>query len=138
VVLLASPPTETDDLLGAPNSKPSVDAVASRVLVKGETLPPAVGRADDFTWPPRAPNTVVSEPLPPTTPPILALRPKPAQAGPPGQVALGPGGPRVAGQPVLQGQIQPQRHAPSPFWRNRPPPFYGRGGFFGGLFGGRF
>ena len=33
------------------------DPIAARVLVKGETLAPQAGRADDFNWPPRQPDT---------------------------------------------------------------------------------
>jgi len=141
VLFLASPPHE-EELLGSSTARAKIDEQASRVLVKGEPQESvAAGRADDFSWPPRAPNTVASEPLPPSGAPIYASRPlpKPAQ---PAATATGPGGTRVAGQPVLQGQVQPQRPqgaAPPPFWR-RPPPAWQdrpRGGFFG-LFGGRW
>jgi hypothetical protein len=44
----------TDQLLGGPGSRPaSVDALAARILVKGEPLAPPAGRADDFAWPRR-------------------------------------------------------------------------------------
>jgi hypothetical protein len=44
----------TDQLLGGPGTRPaSVDALASRTLVKGEALSPPPGRADDFVWPRR-------------------------------------------------------------------------------------
>src|SRR5216684_322680 len=44
----------TDQLLGGPGSRPAaVDALAARVLVKGEPLPAPAGRADDFVWPRR-------------------------------------------------------------------------------------
>jgi len=44
----------TDQLLGAPGSRPAaVDALAARTLVKGEPLVPPPGRADDFVWPRR-------------------------------------------------------------------------------------
>lgn len=132
VLFLASPPHE-EELLGGAGARPKTDERASRVLVKGEAMETAAGRADDFSWPPRAPNMVVSEPLPPSGAPIYASRPlpKPAQS----QTATGPGGTRVAGQPVLQGQIQPQRPGaqPPPFWRRQPPPTYDNPfrGFFG-------
>jgi hypothetical protein len=141
VLFLASPPHE-EELLGSPTARPKTDEQASRVLVKGEPIEStAAGRADDFSWPPRAPNVAVSEPLPPSGAPIYASRPLPKPEAPK-QTAQTPGGTRVAGQPVLQGQIQPQRPqgaAPPPFWR-RPPPAWQdrpRGGFFG-LFGGRW
>jgi hypothetical protein len=135
VLFLASPPHE-EELLGGAGARPKTDERASRVLVKGEAMETAAGRADDFSWPPRAPNTMVSEPLPPSGAPIYASRPLPKPAQP--QTAAGPGGTRVAGQPVLQGQVQPQRPGaqPPPFWRRQPPPTYDNPfrGFFG-LFG---
>lgn len=136
VLFLGSPPHE-EELLGSAGSRPKADEQSTRVLVKGEASDAAAGRADDFSWPPRVPNVASSEPLPPSGAPIYASRPiqKPAQ---PQTATTGPGGTRVAGQPVLQGQVQPQRPqgAPPPFWR-RPPPSWNerpRGGFFG-LFG---
>lgn len=139
VLFLASPPHE-EELLGGGTTRPKADEQATRVLVKGEALPQATGRADDFSWPPRAPNLVLSEPLPPSGAPIYASRPLPKPAEPKA-TAQGPGGTRIAGQPVLQGQVHPQRPqgAPPPFWRRQPPPTYDRprGGFFG-LFGGRW
>ena len=44
----------TDQLLGGHGSRPVAnDALATRVLVKGEPLPAPAGRADDFAWPRR-------------------------------------------------------------------------------------
>ena len=44
----------TDQLLGGPGSQPAaIDALATRVLVKGEPLSAPAGRADDFAWPRR-------------------------------------------------------------------------------------
>jgi hypothetical protein len=44
----------TDQLLGGPGSRPvAIDALAARVLVKGESLSAPAGRADDFAWPRR-------------------------------------------------------------------------------------
>jgi hypothetical protein len=44
----------TDQLLGGPGSRPvALDALAARVLVKGEPLSAPAGRADDFAWPRR-------------------------------------------------------------------------------------
>jgi uncharacterized protein len=43
-----------DQLLGGPGGPPAaIDALAARVLVKGEPLSPPAGRADDFVWPRR-------------------------------------------------------------------------------------
>jgi len=44
----------TDQLLGGPGVGPvAIDALAARVLVKGEPLSAPAGRADDFAWPRR-------------------------------------------------------------------------------------
>src|SRR4029078_2430130 len=50
VVPLTVTPGNTDESLlgGAGNSSPHGDAIATRVLVKGEPLPARAGRADDF------------------------------------------------------------------------------------------
>ncbi len=137
VLFLASPPHE-EELLGSPSARPKVDDVAARVLVKGEASDAAAGRADDFSWPPRAPNIAMTEPLPPSGAPIYASRPLPKPAEPKATAQAPAGGTRVAGQPVLQGNIQPQRpqSAPTPFWRRAPLGWDDRprGGFFG-LFG---
>jgi uncharacterized protein len=43
-----------DQLLGGPGSRPvAIDALAARVLFKGEPLSAPAGRADDFAWPRR-------------------------------------------------------------------------------------
>src|SRR6266446_3670250 len=44
----------TDQLLGGPGMRPlAIDALAARVVVKGEPLSAPAGRADDFAWPRR-------------------------------------------------------------------------------------
>ena len=44
----------TDQLVGGPGARPvAIDALAARVLVKGEPLSAPAGRADDFAWPRR-------------------------------------------------------------------------------------
>jgi hypothetical protein len=54
IVPLVASSVGTDQLLGAPGSRPAVtDALAARVLVKGEPLSAPAGRADDFAWPRR-------------------------------------------------------------------------------------
>jgi hypothetical protein len=107
------------------------------MLVKGEPTRTEAGRADDFSWPPRLPNLVTNEPLPPTGAPLTIVRaPPPAAvqqaALPPGARPGMPGQPgaRVAGQPVLQGQVRQQ--APT-FWRRQTDSSGPR--FFFGLFG---
>jgi hypothetical protein len=54
VVPLTVNNVQSEELLGggrAATRTPAVDATASRVLNKGEPLPPPRGRADDFSWP---------------------------------------------------------------------------------------
>jgi len=54
IVPLVASAVGTDQLLGAPGSRPvATDALAARVLVKGEPLSAPAGRADDFAWPRR-------------------------------------------------------------------------------------
>jgi hypothetical protein len=54
IVPLVASSVGTDQLLGGPGSRPvAVDALAARVLVKGEPLSAPAGRADDFAWPRR-------------------------------------------------------------------------------------
>src|ERR1700738_5252802 len=51
---LVASSVDTDQLLGGPGSRPvAIDALAARVLVKGEPLSAPAGRADDFAWPRR-------------------------------------------------------------------------------------
>jgi len=53
VVPLTGPPLkDTDELLGGPNnSSLHGDAIATKVLAKGEAVPAPAGRADNFSWP---------------------------------------------------------------------------------------
>ncbi len=54
IVPLVASSVGTDQLLGGPGSRPAAtDALAARVLVKGEPLSAPAGRADDFAWPRR-------------------------------------------------------------------------------------
>ena len=51
VVPLTVTPGNSDELLGgAGNASARGDAIATQVLVKGEPVAPAPGRADDFAW----------------------------------------------------------------------------------------
>jgi hypothetical protein len=54
ILPLAASSVGTDQLLGGPGSRPvAIDAMATRVLVKGEPLSAPAGRADDSAWPRR-------------------------------------------------------------------------------------
>jgi hypothetical protein len=137
VILLGTPLQEPTDLAGgtpaAAKTPPPLDAVANRMLVKGEPQRNEAGRADDMSWPPRMPNLVATEPLPPTGAPLTIVRaPAPAptlqQAAVPGQKPGVPGAPgqRVAGQ-------QPRQQQAPTFWRRPQQDSSPR--FFFGLFG---
>jgi hypothetical protein len=137
VLFLNTPARESAELLGgAPARAPAEDSVARRTLVKGEAATTAIGRADDFAWPLRAPNTKVDQPLPPTTAPVASIAPeRPSVPTVRPAVPQQPGQARVAGQPVLQGQVQPQQpRGPGwqGFWRSAPTYRSApRDGFFG-------
>jgi hypothetical protein len=80
VVPLSSVSNEGGELLGSTKpaaSKKEPDALANRVLNRGEALAAPHGRADDFSWP-RA--DISSEPASDTAPPPAAS-PAPSQGG---------------------------------------------------------
>jgi hypothetical protein len=138
VILLGTPLNEPDDLLGGapPAGKavpaPALDPVANRMLVKGEPTRSEAGRADDLSWPPRLPNLVTKEQLPPTGAPLTIVRaPSPATVQ---QAALPPGArPGVPGQPGVRVAGQPVRQQAPTFWRRQTDSSGPR--FFFGLFG---
>jgi hypothetical protein len=74
---------ESDSLLGAPGSSPIPgDAIAMKVLAKGETVAGPLGRADNFAWPngsqaksaAAAPETPIADQPKPEAP--VAAQPK--------------------------------------------------------------
>jgi lysophospholipase L1-like esterase len=67
VPLIAQRGSETDDLLGASARQPTSDAMATKVLVRGEPIAAPAGRADDFAWPRRDVAPVGSDPVVATT-----------------------------------------------------------------------
>ena len=107
------------------------------MLVKGEPMRSEAGRADDMSWPPRLPNLVTKEPLPPTGAPLTIVRVQPAAVVQ--QAALQPGQkPGVPGQPGVPAarvasQARQQAQAPT-FWRRQTQDNSGQRFFFG-LFG---
>jgi hypothetical protein len=65
---------DSDNLLGAPGSSPTLgDAIATKVLAKGETVAAPPGRADNFAW--TNGSQTKSAPAGPETP--IADQPKP-------------------------------------------------------------
>jgi hypothetical protein len=72
--------SKSDQLLGGGAPQQGItDAVAMRVLVKGDPMPAPAGRADDFSWPRRAPAPVGSDPVVATT--TLPMTPMVASTG---------------------------------------------------------
>src|SRR5262249_19093645 len=97
-----------DELLGGSSVRQSLtDAIASRVLVKGDPVSAPQGRADDYSWPRRDLAAPGTDPVATTTTfpmtPMIAERPSTgsATAEGPGDAAaragqVGPNGPRTA------------------------------------------
>jgi uncharacterized protein len=118
---------DSDQLLGAGAAQQSIaDAVASRVLVKGEPIAAPAGRSDDFVWPRRAIAPVGGDPVVATTTvPMTPMQPErpvavaAAPATPAGEAGAAPARPRqqqpreAAARPrppaPIQGQQQAQR-----------------------------
>jgi hypothetical protein len=142
--LISEPADDSGELLGGGKARPSAvtDAVAAKVLVKGETMAAPAGRADDFSWPRRnvaplgADPTVATTELPMT--PMVADR----TTGPakPADAATDPAAAQAAAakQVAQQQAAQRTRSATSYQTQYRPSIFGGgRGGsFFPFLFGG--
>jgi hypothetical protein len=106
-----------DELLGGGNTRQTAtsDAIASKVLVKGEPMPAPAGRADDFAWPRRGVAPVGTDPVAVTATlpmtPMQAEKPSEptlAQQGPPAPrtAAIRPPGPRPPSQ--AQSQYRPR------------------------------
>jgi len=126
----------TDQLLGAPGSRPAaVDALAARTLVKGEPLVPPPGRADDFVWPrrevghePARGETPVASANPdaapglPTSPPSSSKKKaRPSQTAHPA-----PQPPPATRDFFGFGAAPPKPLAPRPSAAVRPPAMIGR------------
>ena len=59
--------SESDDLLGGNDRQLAPDAMAAKVLVRGEPVRAPAGRADDFVWPRRGVAPFGSDPVVATT-----------------------------------------------------------------------
>ena len=103
VVALTTTPANSDALLGGTGGSGNSygDALASRVLVKGETLYAPYGRADDFVWPRSETNR-------PAPPPVAETTPAAASAS----AALPPAAPPVIATPEPVGAAAADRAAP--------------------------
>jgi uncharacterized protein len=128
---------ESDELLGG-RARPAVtDAVATKVMVKGEAMPAPAGRADDFAWPRRTVAPVGADPVVattdlPMTPMVTERGTTPAAAT---AAAAAPGTTTVAA--AAQAQKPPVRVRAADYRQYRPD--YQRQqqfNFFPFLFGG--
>jgi hypothetical protein len=77
---------ENDDLLGGNTRQPTNDAIAAKVLARGEPVPAPAGRADDFAWPRRDIAPVGSDPVVAAT--ELPMTPMVADRGNSGAVSV--------------------------------------------------
>jgi hypothetical protein len=117
IPLTAASTAGANELLGGgPVRPPAADPVATRVLVRGEPVPLANGRADDFSWP--RSNVAIAEPPPGalTEPPREPARGLASQPSPAGQASAGKAG--EPKQPLQKRQATPRPSAfgPSIFW----------------------
>src|SRR5256714_4444831 len=135
VMSLTAPKGAGDALLGAtPVRNVPADSVATRVLVKGETMQAPAGRADDFVWPRRDVVTATG-----VLPPDPVEPPSAAAAAPAGHPAGGATAPQQATAPRPRRE---QQQAAESGWgwvgRQRPyeAPPQGARGLFGGWVGG--
>ncbi|MEH2510680.1 hypothetical protein V1291_002034 [Nitrobacteraceae bacterium AZCC 1564] len=117
IVPLVASSVGGDELLGGAGARPtSVDALASRTLVKGEPLSAPAGRADDFSWPrrevgsltaPAGDPAVVAAPSEGSATSTAPSKPKPKK---PAQGFVDAGGQAQAGSP----RQRTPRDAPHP------------------------
>jgi hypothetical protein len=150
VPLVAERGSDPDDLLGGNTRQPPNDAMAAKVLLRGEPISAPAGRADDFAWPRRDVAPIGSDPVVATTDlpmtPMVADRSGAitvaATAATEGATAAKPPARRpVPPRPTLaEMQQSPSQSFYRPDYR-RPPVQQQQSGFSslfgGGLFGGR-
>jgi hypothetical protein len=113
-VMPLTTPAEANELAGGANARQAAtDAIASKVLVRGEPNRVPAGRADDFVWPRRPVAAPGIDPVVATTTiPMTPMQPfEPHQVATAAPAAPGPGGPaapvrRVA--PVRQAAANPR------------------------------
>jgi hypothetical protein len=116
--------TEEDDVLlgGGKSSQTSTpDAVASKVLVNGESVPAPAGRADDFAWPRREIAPVGSDPAVtvatlPMTPMKSERRAAPEPEGPAAPAATEQARPAAPGQSPRTATRQSARRQQQTGW----------------------
>jgi hypothetical protein len=119
--------SKSDQLLGAASPRQTIaDAVATRVLVKGEPVPAPAGRADDFSWPRRSPAPVGADPVVATT--TLPMTPMVASSGAQQKTAsAAPGTPATAPARTAQAPVRARPRVSQYQYRQQNPFFF----FFG-------
>jgi uncharacterized protein len=126
--------SESEDLLGGKPRPAVTDAVALKVLVKGEAMPVPAGRADDFAWPRRTVAPFGKDPVVATTDlpmtPMVAERGSAPAAAAPAETTAAAAAP-AASQPrrVRAAEYQQTQYRPDFFHRQQF-------NFFPFLFGG--
>jgi hypothetical protein len=142
--LMSESGARSDELLGGNAWQPAADALAAKVLARGEAVPAPAGRADDFAWPRRDVAPVGSDPIVATT--DLPMTPMVAErkgtdigttgAAPPTKVANAPPKPAALrrvrrssayAQAPLQSPYRPDYRWPSAMFQS-----YGFQPLFGG------
>jgi hypothetical protein len=122
-VMPLTTPAEANELAGGANARQAAtDAIASKVLVRGEPNRVPAGRADDFVWPRRPVAAPGIDPVvATTTTPMTPMQPfEPRQVATAAPAAPGPAGPAA---PVRR--VAPVRQAaanPRPATSNQPAP----------------
>jgi hypothetical protein len=139
--LISEPADDSGELLGGkPRPSAVADAVAAKVLVKGEAMPVPAGRADDFSWPRRNVAPLGSDPAVATT--DLPMTPMVAdRTTAPAKPAEDPAAAQAAAAKQVAQQQAAQRTRSATYQTQYRPSFFGggRGGgmnFFPFLFGG--
>ena len=131
VVPLTGAASAPEELMGSgPSRASSSDPVTASVLVRGEPLPVASGRADDFAWPRPDPDADAIIPVVSTPTATPAVQ----------RPGAGAAGKKAAPPPAEQRKAAPKRPGPTAAAAPaRQPPFgagpFGAGPFGAGLFG---
>jgi hypothetical protein len=147
--LISEPAEDSGELLGGGGkARPSAvaDAVAAKVLVKGEAMAVPAGRADDFSWPrrniaPPGADPIVATTELPMTPMVADRTAAPAK---PADAATDPAAAQAAAAKQQAQQQATQRVRSAGYQTQYRPSFFGGGGggrgggmnFFPFLFGG--
>jgi uncharacterized protein len=125
-VMPLTTPAEANELAGGTGAhQVAPDAIAARVLVRGDPNRAPAGRADDFAWPRRPVGAVGTDPVVATT--TIPMTPmKPYEE--PRQVAAAPAAPNTPAAPVRRAAPVRQAARPAPQQARRiapaPQPFF--------------